>query len=335
MLTSLNFLYNSINKNAVKRNDKFLFARFMLKFNLMKNKYLNWIDKNIHKEQLKNKTVLITGGNSGIGLEVIKYCAYLKMNIILTVRSPSKGEKTVKEITSLYPKVDIRYLILDTSSIESINQFVNKIKDEKIDFDYFYSNAGTFNLPKELTKDGYERVIMTNFLGPFLLISKLDNYSLAFKHPLRIILTTSITAKHARICYEDFTTLSKTTKFNTYAESKLAIVHFYLYLCKLYKDSNVIPQLVHPGVTATPLIFKAYPKWFANIAVAFMKLMFHSPKKAALSTIALLDKDGSLFMGPRGINNMSGYPQENKINKHMKKNYKKTIEVSKELLKLD
>ncbi len=95
------------------------------------------------------------------------------------------------------------------------------------------------------------------------------------------------------------------------------------------------PQLVHPGVTATPLIFKAYPRWFANVAVSFMKIFFHSPQKAALSTIALLDKDLSLFIGPRGVGNMSGYPKENKINKHMKKNYSKTIEVSKELLKLN
>ncbi len=211
----------------------------MLKFILMKKQYLNWVNKNIDTKKLENKTLLITGGNSGIGLEVIKYCALLKMNIILTVRSPSKGEKTINDITALFPSVNIRYLLLDTSSIESINSFVNKIKEENIDFDYFYNNAGTFNLPKQLTEDGYERVIMTNFLGPFLLISKLHDYFLALNHPLQLILTTSITSKHARICYEDFTSLSATTKFNTYAESKLAIVHFYLYLCDIYKNSNV------------------------------------------------------------------------------------------------
>lgn len=298
----------------------------------MKKKYLHWINKHINKEELKNKTILITGGNSGIGLEVAKYCAYLNMNIIITVRDTSKGEKTIKEIKENYTKSNIRYLLLDTSSVESITHFVSTIKSENIVFDYFYNNAGTFNLPKELTKDGFERVLMTNYLGPFLLLNQLKNYFLSMNRKVHLILTTSITAKHAKICYDDFTSFSKTTKFNTYAESKLAIVHFYLYLCELYKDCNVIPQLVHPGVTATPLIFKAYPKWFAKIAIIFMKMVFHSPEKAALSTIALLDKDKSMYMGPRGINNMSGYPKENKITKHMKKNYEQTIEISKDLI---
>ena len=306
----------------------------MIELGRMKKRYLNWIDKHIKKIELENKTILITGGNSGIGLEVIKFCCYLKMNIIFTVRSKAKGENTIKEINAMYPKSHIRYLILDTSSLKMIDEFVDQIKQQKIDFDYFYNNAGTFNLPKEITNDGFEKVIMTNYLGPFYMFNKLHDYFLSINHKIHLILTTSITAKHARICYDDFSSLSKTTKFNTYAESKLAIVHFYLYLSSLYKNSNVIAQLVHPGVCATPLIFKAYPKWFANIAVAFMKIIFHSPLKAALSTIALLDKDYSLFIGPRGINNMSGYPKENKITKHMKKNYLETIKISKKLLKI-
>ena len=56
----------------------------------MNKRYLKWIDKNI-KTDLVNKTILITGANSGIGFEVAKYCAYLKMNIIMAVRNTDKG----------------------------------------------------------------------------------------------------------------------------------------------------------------------------------------------------------------------------------------------------
>ena len=298
----------------------------------MKKRYLKWIDKNIDCSQLINKTILITGGNSGIGLTVAKYCAYLKMNIIITSRTKEKAGKAIKEIKQEFPECNIQFLLLDTSSIESIKSFANQIINNNIDLDIFYSNAGTFNLPKQLTNDGYEQVIMTNYLGPYLIFKLLDDYFLSLNHPIKLILTTSITAKRTKLNYDDFNSISSTTKFNTYAESKLANVHLYLYLKEKYQNSNVTAMLVHPGVTATPLIFKAYPKWFANIALFFMKIVFHSVDKAALSTIYLLNENNSMFVGPRGIGNISGYPNVNKISTRMSKNYTKTIQISENLL---
>ena len=73
----------------------------------MKNIYRKWINKKINKDDLKNKTILITGGNSGIGLEVAKYCAYLKMNIIITCRSVEKAESAIKEIKNEYSDANI------------------------------------------------------------------------------------------------------------------------------------------------------------------------------------------------------------------------------------
>lgn len=302
----------------------------------MKHKYLTWIDKNINKPHLVNKTILITGGNSGIGLAVAKYCSYLKMNIIITVRNKFKGEKAIKEIKSEYKDINISYLLLDTSSLKSIKEFAKNIIDNRIDIDCFYNNAGTFRLPKDLTNDGFDRVIETNYIGPFMLTVLLKPYFESLNHKVKIICTTSVTAKRAKINYEDIKSITSTSKYNTYAESKLFNVHLYLSQKEECKNTNIIPLLVHPGVTATPIILKAYPKWFANIAIIFMKMVFHSASKAALSTIALLDDsiNEPVFYGPRGIYNVSGYPKENKITKHMKKDFLATKKVTKNLLNL-
>ena len=303
----------------------------------MKKRYINWINKHIDKEKLVNKTILITGGNSGIGLEVAKYAAYLKMNIIITCRSEEKALKAIDEIKNEYPLANVSFYLLDTSSFSSVKKLANSIKDNNVDIDIFYSNAGAFRMKRELTSDGYERVIQTNYLGPYLLTNLLMPYFRNLSHQVKMIFTTSITAKRAKINYDDINSITSTSKYNTYAESKLLNVHLYLYLVNKCKGTNILPLLVHPGVTATPLIFKAYPRWFANIAVSFMKIVFHSPSKAALSTIALLDTSIAkpTFIGPRGIYNISGYPKENKITKHMKKDSLSSIEITKNLLKIN
>ncbi len=303
----------------------------------MKKNYKNWIDKNINKDKLINKTILITGGNSGIGFEVAKFCAYLKMNIIIACRNKQRAKNSILEIKKEYTRAKISYLLLDTSKIESVSNFCDEIIKNNIDIDLFYSNAGVFNLPKELTNDGFERVIETNYIGPFLLTHYLLDYFKHLNHPVKLIYTTSVTAKRAKINYDDINSITTTSKYKTYAESKLLNAHLYLYLIKICNGTNLIPLLVHPGITATPIISKAYPKWFARVALSFMKIFFHSSQKAALSTIKLLDSSitSPNFIGPRGIYNISGYPKENKLSHHMKKDFLKSIHITKNLLNID
>lgn len=301
----------------------------------MKKNIQKWIDRNIDKNEVINKTILITGGNSGIGFEVAKICAYLKMNILLAVRNPARGEQAKNDILKLYPNVDISIHYVDVSSKQSINQFADNIKENSIDIDIFYHNAGVFNIPHSYSKDGYELVMATNAISSYLLINELIPYFKSLNHEVKFILTTSVLAKKARINYNDLFFKKKYNKWKIYSSSKLINVHLYLYLKEYLKNSNIMPLLVHPGATASPLIKKAYPKWFSPCALLFMKIFFHKVDKASLSTIALLSKkySGYGFVGPRGIYNLSGYPKGNKITKRMEKDYQKTVMSLENILK--
>ncbi len=301
----------------------------------MKKNIQKWIDKNIDKNKLINKTILITGGNSGIGFEVAKICAYLKMNIILAIRDIFKGKNAKNMILKLYPKTNISLINVELSSKKSIEKFADYIKENKIDIDVFYHNAGVYNIPHAYSQDGYELVMATNAISSYLLINELFPYFKNLNHEVKFILTTSIIAKKGRINYSDLFLEKKYNKWKIYSSSKLINVHLYLYLKEHLKDSNIIPLLVHPGITASPLIKKAYPKWFSPYALLFMKIFFHKVDKSALSTIALLSDKYSKFgfVGPRGIYNISGYPKRNVISKRMEKDYQKTVMTLENILK--
>lgn len=299
----------------------------------MGNRIDKWLNKNTNFN-LVNKNILITGANSGIGYEFAYICASYGANIIMAVRNLKRGEDARSKILQNYPNANIILLQLDLASFDSINHFVNKIKEEKIDIDVFYNNAGILNIPNQKTKEGYELVMGTNYLATFYLNNLLQEYFLSLNHEVKLIFTSSIAMYFANINYNDFFLEKRYKSFKIYANSKLAVTHYFLYLKDKLKDTNVKVLLVHPGITYTPLISKAFGKVISTLANGFLKIFTHSVKKASLSTIYLLNddiKNGS-FSGPRGLFKIAGYPKLNTLSNKIKKNYIKTIKFSNELL---
>ena len=260
----------------------------------------------------KGKTILITGGNSGVGFAVAKLVARSSWNIIFAVRSQSRGQEAVRQLKFLYPEVNVRLLPLDLSSKESIEAFIAQIKEEHIDIDVFYCNAGIYRMPYSSPYDGLESHMAVNCVSNYYLYEGLKDYLHALPHPVKWILTSSIMARPVKIVPQDLFGEKRYVKTRAYNKSKLAVNYLYTYLVNEEKGTNLIPLLVHPGVTYTPLINKAYQgKLFRIAAMRFMRLFSHKPEKAALSTCYLLqeDVDTPRFCGPRGPFHISGYPK--------------------------
>jgi NADP-dependent 3-hydroxy acid dehydrogenase YdfG len=91
----------------------------------------------------KQKTFLVTGANSGLGLETARTLASTGAKVILTSRSVENGEKAMVKIKESVKDADIYCLQLDLGSMESISSFV-KVYVEKFDkLDILIANAGT------------------------------------------------------------------------------------------------------------------------------------------------------------------------------------------------
>jgi NAD(P)-dependent dehydrogenase (short-subunit alcohol dehydrogenase family) len=126
---------------------------------------------------------VITGANTGLGLESAKRLAAADATIVMTARSDAKGDKAKGQVLDYLKErsinnKEIYSLTLDLSDFESVKSFPERYEkmlgSRKIDV--LMNNAGAINKDFELSKDGIERTFQSNHLGPFLLTSSLFPY---------------------------------------------------------------------------------------------------------------------------------------------------------------
>ena len=141
---------------------------------------------------LSSKVALVTGSNSGIGLEIALQLARQGCTVFLACRNISKAEAAVSHIISQVPASEgfLRSLVLDTSSLESVRSFVTHWNTLNTRIDLLFHNAGISAVPagQEFSADGFPMIYATNFLGSFLLTYLLEPH---LSSDARIILTSS------------------------------------------------------------------------------------------------------------------------------------------------
>lgn len=259
----------------------------------------------------KRQTIVITGGNSGIGFAVASFCVRLGYRVILAVRNETKGEEAKENLLAIAPAASVEVWRLDLAKKESVLAFTNKVKSEGLDVDVFYSNAGIYRTPYSALYGGMESQMAVNFAANLLLFRELEEYLRSLPHIVKWILTSSVVARFPSLSKEDLRGEKNYDKSRAYQKSKLAVNHLYLYMVKKAEGTNILPLLVHPGIVFTPLIAKAYPNKIVILAKRFLRAFFNKPEKAALSTMRLLETDitAPCFCGPRGIGHTAGYPK--------------------------
>lgn len=119
-------------------------------------------------QDLKGKTVVITGATAGIGLETVKLFAEQGARLICINRSRRKSEELEAYLKETYG-CDVQTILTDFSSLDQLKVCADKLLDLKEPIDVLIHNAGVFNTRKLLTGDGIEMVFQVNHLGAFYL----------------------------------------------------------------------------------------------------------------------------------------------------------------------
>ena len=142
---------------------------------------------------MTGKVAIVTGGNSDIGLTIALELARQGFTVYLACRSISKAEEAIFQITSQVPaaKESVKYLTLDTSSLDSVRAFATKWEIHGTNIDLLFHNAVIWAPPasQNLSVDGFPLVYATNFLGSFLLTRLLEPH---LSSRARVILTSSL-----------------------------------------------------------------------------------------------------------------------------------------------
>ena len=123
---------------------------------------------------LTGRTIVVTGGNTGLGKETCVRLAKLGADVIIGSRSPQRGADAAEEVRALANTDRVSSMVLDLSSMKSIQSFVKAFQSEHEKLDVLVNNAGVMAIPtREVTDDGFEKQIGINHLGHFHLTSLL------------------------------------------------------------------------------------------------------------------------------------------------------------------
>ena len=197
---------------------------------------------------LDGKVVIVTGANSGLGLESSKALAAKGATVVMAVRNLPKGEQASATIRQAVPgaKLDLRQL--DLGDLASVRAFAAAFKAQYERLDILMNNAGVMAIPRQETVDGFEMQLGTNHLGHFALTGLLLDVLL--QTPKARIHTVSSTANFmGKIHFDDLMGKQHYGRWEAYAQSKLANIFFTFELQKRLAAAVVdtIANVSHPG----------------------------------------------------------------------------------------
>ena len=207
---------------------------------------------------MRNKTILITGANDGIGRATAERLARKGAHLVLACRSETKAQRTANELVEATGNERIDTLPLDLASLESVRKASELFLAEHPRLDVLINNAGCYSDRLELTEDGYELHFGVNHLGHFLLTLNLMPAMQCCKLCSRVINVSSAMHVKGGIDFGNLRGERGPESFNgthAYAQSKLANVLFTKELDRRH-GSELTTNCLHPGVVGTALANK-------------------------------------------------------------------------------
>ncbi|XP_022251724.1 retinol dehydrogenase 11-like [Limulus polyphemus] len=206
---------------------------------------------------LSGKTVIITGGNTGIGKEAAKDLARRHASVVLACRNQERAKMAAEDIVNSTGNKKIEAMELDLSSQKSVREFVEEFKRTHDRLDILINNAGVFALPERtLTVDGYEMTFATNHLGHFLLTNLLLEMLMKCA-PSRIITVSSASYRLGIINFDNLNSERYYISDIAYSHTKLANILFTRKLANRLAGTGVTAYSLHPGLVCTN-IFRHY-----------------------------------------------------------------------------
>ena len=269
-------------------------------------------------QSLKNKTILITGGNSGIGYEAALMLAQKEATVIIASSNLEKSKKAIERIKKETNNHDVVALSLNLGSKKDIEAFVKTFKASYDRLDVLINNSGVMYKPYEKTVDGFESQMGINHLGHMYLTYLLMPLLNASKEG-RIVNIASIAHKFASASTKDFF-FDNPKGFSPskgYNRSKLANLLFTRALqFKLSEaKSHIKVFAAHPGIADTNLT----KHMKQDFKYRLLKKVSHSAYDGALPTVMAATTNeypsGSYF-GPKGSMEFKGKPGVAKQTKH-------------------
>ena len=263
---------------------------------------------------LEGRVALVTGANSGLGLECVRALAKRGATVVLACRSRGKAETAkARCLQEGLSRLDL--LDLDLADQGSIQRAVDAICERYGHLDLLLNNAGVMAPPRTLTAQGHELQFGVNHLGHMALTRMVLPLMTARPDP-RVVTVTSGAQYFGRIRWDDPNWSSNYDRYAAYGQSKLANVMFALELDQRLRGqkSPVRSLAAHPGIARTELQPTALANGgnrFEAVAYRLMDPVFQSAAMGALPQLhaaTATTAQGGEHYGPDGLGRLRGHP---------------------------
>jgi NAD(P)-dependent dehydrogenase (short-subunit alcohol dehydrogenase family) len=271
---------------------------------------------------LSGKVVIVTGANSGLGLESTKALAAKGATVVMACRNLSKAEKAKAEVLQNVPNAKLDLMQLDNANLESVQAFAKAFKAKYVRLDILLNNAGVMAIPRQETAEGFEMQLGVNHLAHFALTGLLLDV-ITGTPGARVHNTSSSAAFSGAIYFDDLMGEKEYGRWTAYGQSKLANIFFANELNKQLNAAghDTISNSSHPGLVMTNLQTNSLGQ-SGNSLLERLLYGIVSPFLAQDVTMGVLpqlyastapDAKGGVFYGPKTFR-LRGYPAEQHAN---------------------
>ncbi|HEY6737492.1 MAG TPA: oxidoreductase [Actinopolymorphaceae bacterium] len=268
---------------------------------------------------LSERTAVVTGANSGIGLACAVELARHGATTVLACKDLRRGEAAMVRIKEQAPDATVELRQLDLADLTAVRAFASEIRVAHPTVDILLNNAHLMATPRLLTADGFELQLGINHLGHFALTGLLLPCLLAARSA-RVVTVTSMLHTAGHIDFDDLMGERTYGPWRAYAQSKLANLLFAFELARrAAHDGDARYRLVsvaaHPGFTATnlPAIGPQIRgrAWLKRVSTRVAAVAGQSAEQGALPALyaaTAADVRPGDFIGPGGYGGIRGGP---------------------------
>jgi NAD(P)-dependent dehydrogenase (short-subunit alcohol dehydrogenase family) len=238
---------------------------------------------------MEGRTVVVTGGNSGIGLETAVALGQMGARVLITARDADRGRAAVARINERIDGAGSAELVLfDLADLASVRAGAEEILQRCPRIHVLVNNAGLVLSERSETVDGYESTFAVNHLGPFLLTTLLLP-RLIESRPSRVVNVASTAHAAARrgMPFDDLQSTRAYVGMRVYGASKLANILFTNELARRLEGQEVTANSLHPGTVRTGYGADGDARGWLALGLKIARPFFLSPQKGARTSIYL------------------------------------------------
>ena len=271
---------------------------------------------------LTGKVIIVTGANSGLGLESTKAFAAKGATVVMACRNMDKAEQAKTAVLADNPSANLDVMQLDNASLASVRAFADAFKANYDRLDILLNNAGVMAIPRTETADGFEMQLGVNHLAHFALTGLLLDV-ITSTPGARVHSTSSSAAFNGRINFDDLMGQETYSRWGAYGQSKLANALFATELNRRLRAAghDTIANSSHPGLVMTNLQTNSLEQSDAPLGERilygiFGRLLAQDISMGVLPQLyaaVAAEAKGGVFYGPKTMR-LRGYPAEQKCN---------------------